>query len=81
MHLFKSLETPVPVIGVAKNPFKTAVFGTPVLRGQSQKPLIVTAVGMPEQEACERVKSMHGDFRIPTLLKLVDTESRRIESK
>jgi deoxyribonuclease V len=43
-----------------------------VLRGASTKPLLITAAGMPEAQAAEHVREMHGAFRIPTLLRRVD---------
>jgi deoxyribonuclease V len=61
----------VTVVGVAKNPFHQTP-ATPVLRGASGKPLLVTATGMPEREAAAHVRAMHGEFRIPTLLRRVD---------
>jgi deoxyribonuclease V len=68
-HLARALD--VIVVGVAKNPFHQTP-ATPVLRGASTKPLLVTAAGMPEAEAAARVHEMHGAFRIPTLLRRVD---------
>lgn len=77
-HLVEALEQdamdPV-VIGVAK----TAFDGAPaeaVLRGASATPLWVTAAGMPNAEAAGHVRSMHGRYRLPTLLLLVDHIAR-----
>jgi len=61
----------VIVVGVAKNPFHQTP-ATPVLRGASTKPLLVTAAGMPEAQPAAHVREMHGAFRIPTLLRRVD---------
>ena len=66
----------VPVIGVAKNRFKSCVHASEVMRGESTKPLFVTSVGIEQDEACELVKSMHGEFRIPTLLRRVEQLAR-----
>lgn len=68
-HLANALG--VIVVGVAKNPFHQTP-ATPVLRGASKKPLLVTAAGIPEVQAAARVREMHGAFRIPTLLRRVD---------
>lgn len=68
-HLAAALG--VAVVGVAKNPFHRTP-AVPVLRGASTRPLLVTATGIPEREAAAHVRSMHGAFRIPTLLKRVD---------
>jgi len=43
-----------------------------VLRGDSRRPLYVTAAGLDPAAAALHVRSMHGPFRIPTLLKRVD---------
>ena len=68
-HLAAALD--VPVVGVAKNPFHETP-ATPVLRGTSGKPLLVTATGIPEAAAAAHVRSMHGSHRIPALLRRVD---------
>jgi deoxyribonuclease V len=76
-HLFHALDTKVPVIGVAKSKFQGAGRAWEVFRGRSKRPLFVTAAGMPEDVAAERVRSMHGNGRIPTLLARADSLSRR----
>ncbi|MBI1251072.1 MAG: endonuclease V [Alphaproteobacteria bacterium] len=74
-HLHR--ETDIPVVGVAKTAFRDAQhFSTPVLRGASAKPLFVTAAGMDATHAAARVRAMHGNSRIPTLLKTADTLAR-----
>ncbi|MBX2864681.1 MAG: endonuclease V [Leptolyngbyaceae cyanobacterium MAG.088] len=78
MHLYDALSQAVPVIGVAKNKFAHTPEFCEVLRGRSQKPLFVTAVGMPLETAKLSVESMHGDNRIPTVLKKVDQLCRGI---
>ena len=75
-HLYAALADKIPVIGVAKNEFK----GTPkefeVLRGQSTKPLYVSAIGIELAQAKKNVQTMYGKYRIPELLKQVDRLSR-----
>jgi len=71
-HLFEKLGGAVAVVGVAKHSFAGAVSAAPVRRGESERPLHVTACGMPLEEAEAAVRSMHGGYRIPTLLKRVD---------
>jgi len=66
----------VPVIGVAKTVFRTAVHAVPVLRGASARPVQVTAVGMPSADAAELVRSMAGRFRIPDALRRADQLAR-----
>lgn len=69
-HLYSALK--LPVIGVAKSRFLAAGSAKPVFRGGSQKPLYVTAAGLDVDQAARNIESMHGPFRVPTLLKLVD---------
>jgi deoxyribonuclease V len=71
-HLYRALMEQVPVIGVAKTRFAQAVPSTPILRGRSKRPLYVSAAGMGSPEAAKRIRSMHGPFRIPTLLARAD---------
>lgn len=70
-HLWHALGARTAVVGVAK----TRYAGAPaieILRGGSGSPLFITAVGMDATEAAERVRGMHGEHRLPTLLKRVD---------
>lgn len=75
-HLHHALGGASIVVGVAKTAFRGSLFAVPVLRGESQNPLYVTAAGASAEEAASWVKSMHGSFRIPTLIKLADRLSR-----
>jgi deoxyribonuclease V len=71
-HLYEALGGRVPVVGVAKTAFHSSALAVPVCRGQSRRPLFVTAVGLGASEAAERVRHMHGASRLPTLLGRVD---------
>jgi deoxyribonuclease V len=74
MHLYKALGEQVPVIGVAKSKFHDNTKNVEeVFRGSSEKPLYVTATGIPLQDVALHVKSMYGDHRLPHLLKYMDT--------
>jgi deoxyribonuclease V len=75
-HLFERLGASVPVIGVAKTAFRNDTWSEPVLRGQSERPLFVTAAGIEAPEAARLVAGMHGAHRIPALLKRVDRLAR-----
>jgi deoxyribonuclease V len=75
-HLFERLGAGVPVIGVAKSAFRGDTWSAPVLRGQSKRPLFVTAAGMEAAHAAALVAGMHGADRIPTLLRLADRLAR-----
>jgi deoxyribonuclease V len=74
-HLFSLFDGKIPVIGVAKSKFKESS-GVEVFRGKSIRPLVVTSAGIDEQKAVERIRTMHGNHRIPTLLKRVDRLAR-----
>ncbi len=74
-HLYEALSRKTPVIGVAKSGFRSAL-GEPLYRGRSRRPLYITAAGMPVTEAVDKVRDMHGNHRIPTLLKKVDLLAR-----
>jgi deoxyribonuclease V len=65
----------MPVIGVAKTRFDGAE-AIEVVRGDSARPLYVTAVGYDARLAAEQVRTMHGEFRIPTLIKRADALAR-----
>jgi deoxyribonuclease V len=82
--LYAALEERVPIVGVAKKAWggEPAPEGHPertiaVSRGGSTRALFVTAAGMDVAEAASRVVEMHGDHRLPTLLKAVDLLVRR----
>jgi deoxyribonuclease V len=72
-------EFGVPVVGVAKSPFRTATHAIPVCRGQSSRPLYVTAAGMAVADAAYLVAEMAGRFRLPDALKHVDRLARGLE--
>jgi len=69
-------EFGIPVIGVAKSPFRTATHAVPVVRGSSVRPLFVTAAGMPAADAAELVRRMAGRYRLPDALRRADTLAR-----
>lgn len=71
-HLWEQLERRIPIIGVAKNPFSRPTPAIELLRGDSLRPLYVTALGVEVETAAADVRRMHGRFRLPTMLKRVD---------
>jgi len=76
-YLFNELNGKIPVIGAAKNNFHTLNnLKKEVFRGESKKPLYVTSLGIDLQETSDYILNMHGGFRMPTILKLVDQKSR-----
>jgi deoxyribonuclease V len=78
-YLFDFFNAAIPVIGVAKNNFFTINdLKREVYRGESEKPLYVTAKGMDLDTAAIHIANMYGTFRIPAMLKLADTNCRKI---
>lgn len=73
-HLYKELNATIPVIGVAKNNFATIEkYKSVLLRGESKKPLFITSIGIDIDTATKHIREMKGSFRVPTLLKYLDT--------
>jgi deoxyribonuclease V len=71
-HLHRTLGGGVAVIGVAKKLFLRGPAVQTIRRGNSARPLYVSAAGMDLNEAAARIVELHGEFRVPTLLKRVD---------
>ncbi len=76
-HLYEALDERAVVIGVAKTRFVGAEPVALVTRGGSCTPLYVTAEGLDVTEAARHIRTMHGNHRIPTMLKRADQLSRR----
>jgi deoxyinosine 3'endonuclease (endonuclease V) len=70
------------IVGVAKNPYHVKIPNCIEIKHglESEKPLFVTC---NDEEYVEYyavlVSRMHGDYRIPTILKLVDSKSRELK--
>jgi deoxyribonuclease V len=75
-HLYEALGKKTVVVGVSKTMFHDDGYSARVLRPGSSKPLFVTAAGMGQEEAAACVRRMHGEHRVPTLLKRVDRLAR-----
>jgi deoxyribonuclease V len=71
-YLYQSLGGTVVVVGVAKTKFRAAGWACEVIRGRSSRPLFITTAGMNREAAAEHIRSMHGPYRIPTLIRYVD---------
>ncbi|WP_312766070.1 endonuclease V [Epilithonimonas sp.] len=70
---YEILENKIPIIGVAKTPFynnKETV--TQIKRGESNNPLYISAIGIDLSTAAQKIRDMHGAFRIPNILKTLD---------
>jgi deoxyribonuclease V len=77
-HLYHRCERLIPVIGVAKTPFANNTnLVKLVYRGKSSKPLYVSSIGVDPEEAARSIQHMHGEFRIPSILKKLDTLTRQ----
>lgn len=78
-YLWELLDKKIPIIGVAKNSFynnKSTV--VPLFRGLSKKPLYISSVGYNLQDAVDKILTMKGEFRIPTILKTLDTFTKEV---
>jgi len=76
-HLHNQLNSSIPIIGVAKTGFHGINENVrELIRGESKKPLFITALGMDLESAFKNIKSMHGDFRMPTLLQALDSKTK-----
>lgn len=76
-HLYEALDQKFPVVGIAKNGFNSPDSRRrAVYRGESNTPLFLTTKGADVDEIKQKVEQMHGNFRIPTLLKKLDQLSR-----
>lgn len=72
-YLYESLNQKVPIIGVAKTDYISLNSNKRLLlRGESKNPLYITAIGIDLDKATSNIQLMHGEFRIPTLLKRLD---------
>lgn len=72
-YLYEKLNKQIPIIGVAKTNFASIEKNKKaLLRGDSIKPLFITSIGIDLEEAFQKVASMAGEFRMPTLLKEMD---------
>jgi len=76
-YLYEALGEEIPVIGVAKKNFLSNTKNVrEVLRGESQKPLYVSSMGIDIDQAAEKIRNMKGEYRFPEMLKLVDRKGR-----
>lgn len=75
--LWETLNKQIPIIGVAKTAFyKNKETVIAVTRGESIKPLFVSAIGFDLNQAALNIKQMYGAYRIPDVLKQLDTETK-----
>lgn len=78
-HLYEKLNKEIPIIGVAKTNFASIEKDKKsLIRGESIKPLYVTAIGIELEDAFKKVESMAGEYRMPTLLREMDRLTKEI---
>lgn len=76
-HLYEKLDQKIPVIGVAKSGYhQNKINNKALLRGKSKNPLYISAIGIELNIAFEYIKSMHGEYRMPTLLQILDSKTK-----
>lgn len=71
-HLYATLEKKPAIVGVAKTRFHRATAALEITRGESRTPLYITAAGIPLADAASLIQNMHGQFRIPTMIRRAD---------
>lgn len=80
-HLFDAIGRTGAVVGIAKTAFEGAAPVGEVLRGESRRPLFVSAIGMELAQACASVQGMYGKHRLPWALAEVDGLTRAGEAR
>ena len=75
-YLYEALKERLPVIGVAKTPYKGSESCLKIYRGQSKNPLFISSMGIDIDSAARFVMGLGGKNRIPDMLKRVDRLTR-----
>lgn len=76
-HLWEAINRKVPVAGVAKTRYAgNSQLCTEVYRGTSKNPLFISAIGIEMDKVAALIKDMHGENRIPTLLRTLDQHTK-----
>jgi deoxyribonuclease V len=80
-YLYEALGQRIPVVGFAKSSFhKNQKFVRQIFRSESKKPVFITSIGIPVDEAAQNIESMLGDYRIPDMLRITDQKTRENKS-
>ena len=77
-HLHQALAEQSLVVGVAKTAF-AGNWAAVEIRRHGTRPLYVTSIGMPVEEAASHVLQMAGSFRIPDLLRRTDQLAKTVQ--
>lgn len=76
-YLYEALDRKIPVVGIAKTKFqRNTATVMEVFRGESKNPLFVSSIGIGLDFVAQKTKEMHGNFRLPHLLKLMDQKTK-----
>lgn len=76
-YLYEALDRKIPVVGIAKTKFqRNTSTAVEIFRGESKNPLFVSSIGVALDFAAQKTKAMHGNFRLPHLLKLMDQKTK-----
>ncbi len=76
-YLYESLSQKIPIIGVAKRSFiNNKKHVREVFRGDSKNPLYISSIGIDVDEAVKCIQEMHGQFRMPDLLRIMDQQTK-----
>ena len=80
-HVHEHLAGRAVVIGVAKSRLAMARDFVPICRGRSRRPLFVSAIGMDRFAASAIIARMHGQYRLPTMIRRADSLAKGLLSK
>lgn len=75
-YLYDALDGECIVIGVAKSRYQGTPPEAELYRGESDRPLYITAAGIPQEEAKACICNMGDEDRLPFMLKRADQLSR-----
>ena len=80
-YLYEYLERKIPVAGVAKTAYaQNKNNRREVWRGKSKKPLFINSLGIDPDFISGQIRNMHGNYRIPDLLKQLDLLTKTKEN-
>ncbi len=77
VYLYNQLNRKTPIIGISKTKYNNSILIKEIIRGNSENPLYISSIGIDLEIAAKMVKEMHGNFRLPNMIKLADSFSRK----
>lgn len=75
-YMFEVLDGKIPVVGVAKTFFKGCTDYIKIYRGESNRPLYISSLGIGLNDSAKLIRNLNGKNRIPDVLKKVDQLTR-----